>query len=1096
MSLSVQFLDEIRSRTTLSALVGRDVKLAKAGREHKGCCPFHAEKTPSFYVNDEKAFYHCFSCQAHGDAIRWLIDARGLGFIDAVRELAAGAGIEMPARSAGDARREEELAGVAETIERAAAWYREQLAGGAKAQTALAARGIGAEAIARFGIGFAPSKRSVAGCGAVPEALAAAGLLIAAEGQAEGLWYDRFRGRITIPIHDARGRAVGFAGRLLDPSSSSPGGSNTSARSPKYINSPDSGHFDKGDLLFNLHRAAPAARSNRRLLIVEGQLDAVAVDAAGIEEVAAPMGTALTERQLERAWRAAHCPILLFDGDAAGRKAAMRACERALPLVGPGRSLAVALLPEGEDPDSLIRASETIERGRERIEQAAAAARPLAAFVWEAALAEAEPDSPEGRAALWVRLAGLAETVRDAETRSQYGAEWRARFDRSFPPLPPGLTEADMVPDGRVTDPFGLGEEERARIESMTAAWIERSAADAAISPKQAGRWAWDLGRRAAAGLVDPEHGEDAIAAVRRELAEAHPGADPDDFDRSFEIGFARGFNVGPLLTDLRCAGFARTDMGNAERWRERWGQDYLYTTAKGWLGWDGRRYRVLNQEKDVTPAEVLGSVFETVRAIQREGHAVRDSGWPEDEDLDEDLFDDDPRRPGGMDVLIRGGKKAERLSAKLAAWGVASESSGRIGCIANLAKRWVTVELTDFDTDPMLLNCMNGTLRFHRAEPGSEAGPGSSARVELRPHDRADRLTKIAACAYDPEAAAPHFQKLVRWAQPQKERRRYLRQWLGYNLTGDVGEQIFHIWFGPLAANGKSTVGNACRDAIGDYGDAGKVETFLDTGAQKGGDAATPALVRLPGVRFLTAGEPKSGVAINEALINSLTGGDQLLARDNFRSFFRFLPTFKFTLWCNELPPIPRGTAGIWRRVKVMPWEQHLEEHERDRGLPDKLAAEYAGILAWMVRGLVDWMEHGFVEPESVQLASADYKQDSDPISSFLRTCTAPDPEGRVQSSHLYELFCAWAKAAGETEWKQKGFSQALKAKGLASKTSNGVHWLGLRTTREPFDFVDSEGRVRNLDALVEGAADSRPAEPPPPYPSQQEIGDAYDEP
>jgi DNA primase len=263
------------------------------------------------------------------------------------------------------------------------------------------------------------------------------------------------------------------------------------------------------------------------------------------------------------------------------------------------------------------------------------------------------------------------------------------------------------------------------------------------------------------------------------------------------------------------------------------------------------------------------------------------------------------------------------------------------------------------------------------------------------------------------------------------------------------MGEQIFHIWYGPLAANGKSTVGNACREAIGDYGDTTNVETFLDEGPRKHGDQATPAIVRLPGVRFLTAGEPPKGAKINEPLINSVTGGDPMLARDNFRSFFRFMPIFKFTMWCNDLPAIPQGTAGIWRRVKVMPWEQHLKLHERDRDLPKKLQAEYAGILAWMVRGLIDWMEHGFVEPESVQLASADYKHDSDPLSSFLKLCTEPDPHGRVQSSHLYETFCAWAKAAGETEWKQKGFSQALKAKGLASKASNGMHWLGLTMTK-----------------------------------------------
>jgi hypothetical protein len=244
-----------------------------------------------------------------------------------------------------------------------------------------------------------------------------------------------------------------------------------------------------------------------------------------------------------------------------------------------------------------------------------------------------------------------------------------------------------------------------------------------------------------------------------------------------------------------------------------------------------------------------------------------------------------------------------------------------------------VTVELTEFDTDPMLLNCLNGTLRFVRPDDDGPARVELQAARSRRPADQGHRLRLRCRCA-----PAPLFQGLVKWAQPDRDRRRYLRQWLGYNLTGDMGEQIFHIWYGPLAANGKSTVGNACREAIGDYGDTTNVETFLDEGPRKHGDQATPAIVRLPGVRFLTAGEPPKGAKINEPLINSVTGGDPMLARDNFRSFFRFTPIFKFTLWCNDLPPIPQGTAGIWRRVKVMPWEQHLEPHERDRDLPKKL--------------------------------------------------------------------------------------------------------------------------------------------------------------
>jgi DNA primase len=370
VALSVEWLDSLRSRTTLSALIGKSVKLTKKGGEFAGCCPFHNEKTASFTVSDAKGFYHCFGCGAHGDAIRWLVDAQGMAFMDAVKDLAAAAGMEVPAPTAQAQQRETQVTTAAETLELAAAWFAQQLQSAADVLAGLEARGLTPASISKFQLGFAPPKKGVAGCGAKPDALAAAGLLVTDE--RSGAFRDFFRNRLMIPVHDARGRAVGFAGRIHGDGQ------------PKYINSQDSDHFDKGGLLFNLHRAAPAARAARRLIIVEGQLDTIALDQAGIAEAVAPMGTAVTERQLERAWRVAHCPILLFDGDAAGRKAALRTAERAMPHVGPGKSLAIAQLPDGEDPDSLVRSG-----GREAIEAAIAAAVPLAEWLFDTLLAVA-----------------------------------------------------------------------------------------------------------------------------------------------------------------------------------------------------------------------------------------------------------------------------------------------------------------------------------------------------------------------------------------------------------------------------------------------------------------------------------------------------------------------------------------------------------------------------------------------------------------------------------------------------------------------------------------------------------------------------------
>lgn len=680
--------------------------------------------------------------------------------------------------------------------------------------------------------------------------------------------------------------------------------------------------------------------------------------------------------------------------------------------------------------------------------------------------------TPEARAALWKRLAQLAGSIVDDETRAQYLAEWRRRFDAAFPPPPLGLSEDDMLPEGKGPSLADQSPQRRAALTRIAEAWIERRVASlVAPDDKALNAFAWGVARRIATGLIEPVAGKAAIRSVAGGGVTGKP-----DLLKSFRAGWRKRYDLTGDITDLDCAVRPLTDMGNAERFRARFGRDFLYTTAKGWLGYDGRRYRVLNQEKDVIPAEVLGAVFETVRAILGEARAIAATGVQSDDLLASD---------GAMDRLIIEGRKSELFSAKIAKWERTSESSGRLGCIANLAKRWLTVEITDFDTDPMLLNCHNGTLRFIRPD---EDGP---ARVELLPHSRDHMLTKLAACDYDPDAPAEEFGKTLMWAQPKKERRRYLRQWLGYCLTGDMGEQIFHIWWGPTAANGKSTIGNAAREAAGDYGDITNVETFLDEGPKKRGDQATPDIVRLPGVRFLTSGEPGSGSKFNEPLINSVTGGDPMLARDNFRSFFRFAPCFKWTVWCNKKPDIVQGTEGIWRRAKVLLWESHLEEHQKDRTLPDRLKKEYAGILAWMVRGTLDWMQNGFVEPEDVTIQSAAYRDDSDPLASFLRMCTVEEEGARVQSSHLYRVFCAWAKAAGEAEWKQKGFSRAMKDRGFDNKQSNGMQWLGLRLIKEDYDFLDEKGEVRsdidvdigrNVPAPAPPGGSGPPSTAPPP--------------
>lgn len=419
MSLSLAFLDELRSRTSLSTLIHRYVKLTRAGHEWKACCPFHQEKTPSFTVNDEKGFYHCFGCGAHGDAIRFLTDARGLQFMDAVKELADAAGMRLPAPDAHAKQREERSARLREAMEAAARWFSEQLDSveGGAARAYLERRGIDRTERRAFRLGYAPDSRAriASALGTFDKAmLLEAGLLIQPE-DADREPYDRFRGRLMIPIRDARGRMTAFGGRVLD------------RGEPKYLNSPDTPLFDKGRTLYNLDRAGPASRESGRIILVEGYMDVIALVQAGFGEAVAPLGSALSEDQLELLWRISDAPILCFDGDAAGQKAAMRAAGRALPMLGGGRTLNFLTLPIGLDPDDFVRAN-----GAHAFAGLLENPETLVDRIWRHELDAAPLDTPEARAGLRGRLIEHSQAIADRAVREQYSAEYRARFDAKF----------------------------------------------------------------------------------------------------------------------------------------------------------------------------------------------------------------------------------------------------------------------------------------------------------------------------------------------------------------------------------------------------------------------------------------------------------------------------------------------------------------------------------------------------------------------------------------------------------------------------------------------------------------------------------------
>jgi DNA primase len=415
-------LEEIRARLPVSAVVGRRVKLQRAGREYKGLSPFNAEKSPSFFVNDQKGFYHDFSSGKHGDIFSFLMEVEGLAFPEAVERLAAEAGVALPKQSAEAEMQETRRKGLHEVMQLAQDFFAAQLIGrnGGKARAYLAGRGLETRVFEEFGLGYALGERHalrdhLAGKGVPVDTMIEAGLLIA--GDDIPVPYDRFRDRVMFPIADAKGRVIAFGGRALDKDIPA-----------KYLNSPDTPLFQKGDVLYNHHRARKSAHDKGTVIAVEGYVDVIAMSRAGFAHCVAPLGTALTENQLGLLWRMASEPILCFDGDKAGRRAAFRAIDVALPLLEAGKSLRFALLPEGQDPDDLARSG-----GGRAIADVLDKAMPLVDLLWMRET-EARPlDTPERRAALQKDLRERVNLLRDEDLKRFYRAEMDQRLNALFP---------------------------------------------------------------------------------------------------------------------------------------------------------------------------------------------------------------------------------------------------------------------------------------------------------------------------------------------------------------------------------------------------------------------------------------------------------------------------------------------------------------------------------------------------------------------------------------------------------------------------------------------------------------------------------------
>lgn len=416
MSLPPGFLDDLRERISLTQVVGRKVvwdnKKSNPGKGDMWApCPFHQEKTASFHVDDRKGFYYCFGCHAKGDAIGFVKDTENVSFMEAIEILSREAGMTMPKATPQEQQKADARKVLADVMEEAVKFFRLQLntARASEARQYLEKRGLPQQTLENFEIGFAPNDRTalfqhLKEKGISPDKIIEAGLCIKPDDG--GNPYDRFRRRIIFPIRDARGRCIAFGGRAMDPN----------ARA-KYLNSPETPLFDKGRSLYNHGPAREASGKSGHLIVAEGYMDVIALSQAGFQHAVAPLGTAITENQLAMLWRICDEPILALDGDTAGIRAAMRVIDVALPLLEAGKSLRFCILPEGLDPDDLIKS-----QGKQAMQDLLDQAEPMVKLLWRRETEGKVYDSPERRAALDANLRDIIKKIKDPNLRKHYGS--------------------------------------------------------------------------------------------------------------------------------------------------------------------------------------------------------------------------------------------------------------------------------------------------------------------------------------------------------------------------------------------------------------------------------------------------------------------------------------------------------------------------------------------------------------------------------------------------------------------------------------------------------------------------------------------------
>lgn len=580
------------------------------------------------------------------------------------------------------------------------------------------------------------------------------------------------------------------------------------------------------------------------------------------------------------------------------------------------------------------------------------------------------------------------------------------------------------------------------------------------------------------------------------------------------------GEAIDPALT-LKCAQFPMTDLGNLERFLERYGGDFLCVAAwaessssPGYIAWDGARWN-----RNMADALFGRASQETMRLIQEEADFIRASGVPfppeegdmplpdddGDGDEDEDDAEDDEDIPDWIEigeqkafqraeakrtarrsqlwylqrqlarqkrhdgprydyiVQVKSNGDIVLYSDKLAAWGRTSESSGHIECLRKLAPPRLSARPEEFDADPLMLNVQNGTLVFHRPEDDQ------LARVELLGHRREDKITKIARAAYDPDAECPQFNAFLGKVQPMEDMRNWLMRWSGYNALAIADAQVMAVFYGE-GSNGKGVWVQTHAHILGDYAWATGIETFMDSGFKRNGGGPSPHLAALAGRRMVYANEPEDNSKFSDGLVKALTSDEPIGGvRELYGPAFELLITFTNTVMANNLPRI--GTDfGIRRRMQVVPWEVIIPKDQQDLRLKDKLRAEMSGILNQIISGALAYLTDGLTMPEVMLEATKAYHEDNDLLGQFLTLCVARDPGNTVGATALHDLFAAWQAWAGllpqnGQPWSKKKLRMEMERKSFKINKSSTMKWQDIALHFDAVNFVDGDGKPLECD-------------------------------